>query len=362
MLTENVAVNCPAATVTDAGTVAAEGLLLISVTAIPPVGAGPFSVTVPIELSPPVTDVGFRLSEVTDRGLIARVAVLVAVPREAVIVAVTAVATEVVLIVKVALVAPAGTVTVAGVVALALLDDTLMTVPPVGAGPPSVTVPVADRLPTNVVGETVSPVKPAELTVRVAVFVTVPSTPLMVAVVEFATADVVMVNVAEVAPAATVTLDGTTALELLEVKLTTSPPVGAGPLKVNVPVDELPPWSEVGERVNPVRPGGVMVRVVFTDVEPSVAVMVAVADVATTEVVIVNVPVEAPAAMVTVDGTTALELLEVKFTTVPPAGAALFKVTVPVEGVPPSTDVGETDTAVGTRGVKVSDAVRTVFP
>jgi hypothetical protein len=184
----------------------------------------------------------------------------------------------------------------------------------------------------------------------------------MVAVVEFATADVVMVNVAEVAPAATVTLDGTTALELLEVKLTTSPPVGAGPLKVNVPVDELPPWSEVGERVNPVRPGGVMVRVVFTDVEPSVAVMVAVADVATTEVVIVNVPVEAPAAMVTVDGTTALELLEVKFTTVPPAGAALFKVTVPVEGVPPSTDVGETDTAVGTRGVKVSDAVRTVFP
>jgi hypothetical protein len=52
----------PAGTVTLAGTVAAE-LPLESVTTAPPVGAGELSVTVPVELAPPVTLVGFRLTE-----------------------------------------------------------------------------------------------------------------------------------------------------------------------------------------------------------------------------------------------------------------------------------------------------------
>ena len=47
VLTVNVALVCPAATVTLAGTVATFGLLLESVMTVPPEGAGPPRVTVP---------------------------------------------------------------------------------------------------------------------------------------------------------------------------------------------------------------------------------------------------------------------------------------------------------------------------
>jgi len=63
VLTVNVALLAPAATVTLAGTVAVGVLLLERETAAPPVGAGPLSVTVPVEGDPPVTLVGFNVSE-----------------------------------------------------------------------------------------------------------------------------------------------------------------------------------------------------------------------------------------------------------------------------------------------------------
>jgi hypothetical protein len=63
VLTVNVAVVAPAATVTLAGTLAAVVLLLESVTSAPPAGAGALSVTVPVEELPPVTLVGFTESE-----------------------------------------------------------------------------------------------------------------------------------------------------------------------------------------------------------------------------------------------------------------------------------------------------------
>src|SRR5438445_5012732 len=63
VLTVNVALLAPAATVTLAGTVAVDVLLLVRVTAAPPAGAGPLSVTVPVEdCAPPVTVVGFTVS------------------------------------------------------------------------------------------------------------------------------------------------------------------------------------------------------------------------------------------------------------------------------------------------------------
>src|SRR5437016_14665678 len=63
VLTVNVALLAPAATVTLAGTVAVDVLLLVRVTAAPPAGAGPLSVTVPVEdCAPPVTVVGFSVS------------------------------------------------------------------------------------------------------------------------------------------------------------------------------------------------------------------------------------------------------------------------------------------------------------
>jgi|SRR5579872_6139501 hypothetical protein len=62
VVTENVAVVCPAATVTLAGTAATAALLLPSVTTAPPAGAALLSVTVPCELTPPATLLGFNPS------------------------------------------------------------------------------------------------------------------------------------------------------------------------------------------------------------------------------------------------------------------------------------------------------------
>lgn len=58
VVTVNVAVVAPAATDTLAGTVAATGVPLESVTTAPPAGAAALNVTVARELVPPTTDVG----------------------------------------------------------------------------------------------------------------------------------------------------------------------------------------------------------------------------------------------------------------------------------------------------------------
>ena len=58
-------------------------------------------------------------------------------------------------------------------------------------------------------------------------------------------------NVALVAPAATVTLAGTrAAVVLLLESATCAPPVGAAALSVTVPVDEFPPTTLVGFSVS----------------------------------------------------------------------------------------------------------------
>jgi hypothetical protein len=58
----NVAVALPAATATDAGTFA-EVLLLERATEIPPAGAAPLKVTVPVTDIPPVTLVGLTATD-----------------------------------------------------------------------------------------------------------------------------------------------------------------------------------------------------------------------------------------------------------------------------------------------------------
>jgi hypothetical protein len=63
VVTGNIADVPPGATVTLTGTVATDVLPLVSATNAPPVGAGAFSVTVPVEPAPPITEVGFTETE-----------------------------------------------------------------------------------------------------------------------------------------------------------------------------------------------------------------------------------------------------------------------------------------------------------
>ena len=70
----------------------------------------------------------------------------------------------------------------------------------------------------------------------------------------------------------------------------------------------------------------------------------------TAVVVIMNVALVAPEAIVTPAGTAALELLLERATTAPPAGAAPVRVTVPVELAPPYTTVGERAIELSTGG------------
>ncbi len=128
MFIVKVALLLPAGTITLEGTLAAP-LLLESVTCAPPAGAGPLSVTVPVEdCSPPMTLVGFKVSEET--------------------------------------VGRGGGVTVSEADTLVL--ESVACAPPAGAGPLSVTVPVDDCVPPvaliglNVSEETVGGVTVSE--------------------------------------------------------------------------------------------------------------------------------------------------------------------------------------------------------
>ena len=75
VVTENVAVVLPAATLTLAGTVASAALELASVATSPPASAGAVSVMVPVEPDPPVTLEGLKVSEASEGGSTVRVAV-----------------------------------------------------------------------------------------------------------------------------------------------------------------------------------------------------------------------------------------------------------------------------------------------
>jgi hypothetical protein len=259
-----VAELAPAGTVTDAGTVAAVVLLLASVTTVPPLGAGPSRVTVPVAVSPPVTLLGAIASAATTGGLTVRVADLVGPPllSLAEIVGETVEATAEVEIVNVAVFWPAATVTLPGTVATVLLLLRLTTVPPVGAGPLSVTVPVDGLPPATTVGLSASVERDGALTVRVAVFETPPAAAVMTGEAVEVTGEVEIVNVAVVCPAATVTDAGTVAaVVLLLLRVTTSPPAGAAELIVTVPVEEVPPVTVVGLRVSELTACGLTVNV-----------------------------------------------------------------------------------------------------
>jgi len=172
-------------------------------------------------------------------------------------------ATALVVTVNVTLVAPTGTVTLAGTVAAVLSLDSVTCAPPAGAGPSSVAVPVELLPPVTVVGFTPSEERRTGcgFTVRVAGRVTPLYKAEMVTGVDAATVLVVTVNVVLVAPAGTVTLPGTVAAVLLLDRVTDAPPAGAGPFSVTVPVEFPPPVTVVGFSASERRAAGFTVRV-----------------------------------------------------------------------------------------------------
>ena len=90
----------------------------------------------------------------------------------------------------------------------------------------------------------------------------------MLAVVDAPTVLVVTLNVALVAPAATVTLPGTDAAGLLLESATCAPPVGAGPCSVTVPVTGLPPTTLAWLKLSDAMPVGITVSDAFCVAPP----------------------------------------------------------------------------------------------
>jgi hypothetical protein len=259
--------------------------------------------------------------------------------------------TGTVVMVNVPVFCPAGIVMLAGTVAAALAVDSAMTAPAVGAFPFKVTVAVEDTPPRTVVGLMLSDKRTAGVTVRFALRLA----PEYVAKIAI---------VALVAPAATVIFAGTvvTLVSALD-RATIAPPAGAALASVTVPVEVAPLTTEVGLRLRAemAAPAVLTDRMaVFTPLYE--AEMVTGVEVETESVVIVNVPVVAPAAMVTVAGTFAADVLSDESATTAPVvgGAGELSVIVAVEDAPEMTEVGfsvrfETETAPA--GVTVSVAV-----
>lgn len=192
---------------------------------------------------------------------------------------------------------------------------------------------------------------------------------VMAIVVALLTGAVEMGNEAELLPAATVTDAGTVAVALPLLKLTNTPPAGAGATRVTVPVEAAPLATVEGESVNePIVPTpgceAPMLSAAVT-VLADCAVMEAIVALPTGEVVTVNVPLAEPAGMVRVAGSPAAPLLLLSAITTPPLPAAAANVTVPVAGLPPVTEAGDSVNPrivleAGAAGLIVSPAVTVV--
>ena len=174
------------------------------------------------------------------------------------------------------------------------------------------------------------------LIVSVALRVMPPNVPLIAALVAALTEVVLMIKLAELAPAETVTLAGTLAAALLLARLTTVAD-GAAALKVSVPCTEFPPTTEEDDNVNEASVSGSgvgvpRVTVTVTSRRPNRSLRTRIVtfcvDV-TLLAVALNLTLEAPAGITTLEGTgNTVELLLAIENENPPEGATAPAVNV----------------------------------
>jgi hypothetical protein len=152
------------------------------------------------------------------------------------------------------------------------------------------------------------------------------------------TAAAVAVNVVELEPAGTVTDAGTVSDELLEVRLTAAPPVGASPVRIRVHVVDPAGARLAGRQARELGTtrradvaGGIKVNVVLREAVPSDAVTVSLVLAVTPVAVAVNAAEADPAAMTNDDGTVRLLFVPPIVSVTPPLGAAPLRVAVQLD-------------------------------
>jgi hypothetical protein len=257
VVTVKVALVAPSATATLPGTVAAAGLLVLSVTTAPPAGAALVSATVPCELLPPTTEVG--LSAMPDTaggggvlGFTTNVADCVTPPPDTEIVTMVCTVTADVKTLNPPRSVPAGIWTLVGTEAIAgwlLVSASVLSGPPNGTGEAMVTSPDDPPLcPTVEVGVSVNDVGGCCGTnVTGACTLTPFHVAVTVAVVVVETLFVWSGNDTEKLAGSTNTdAGGTTDGELLD-SVTDAPPGGACPVSMTMAPACTPPLIVLGE-------------------------------------------------------------------------------------------------------------------
>lgn len=342
VVTVNVPDCDPAGMVNELGTVAAT-LFELKARAYPPVGAGPFTVTVATDFPPPVSPAGLRVRLETDGGMTVSATPTETEPYVAVIFGCVCCATGVVCTVKVAADDPAAITTEEGTVAVLRLLVSPTVSPPAGAAPRITTVPVDEAPPTTVFGLNETPYMEIGLIVSLSAMEEEPNFAVIDATSLVLTTSVGIENRTVVAPADMGMLAGTFASRLLLETATLSPPVGAGPESVIVPLEFVPPPTLVGSRVNPAKPTGFRMRVPLTD--PASGFVVA----AVTFTVVAALTLgefmrkawrDEPSGIRTELGPPHDPKLEVRPTVTPPLGAIPFSVTPPAPVFPPTNGEG----------------------
>src|SRR3954468_22965977 len=254
------------------GGCATERLPVERVTDRPPLGAAELNVTVPVALLPPLTLDGVMARDSSDGavGAAARLmnADLVMPPAFASTSTVVKTLVALVVIGKLVELLPAGTLTVGGTCRSAgLLLVNVTTPPPAGADVTSWTMPCVEVPLTMSVGLTLNPASvgvaadPGRISSSLACVPAVKPRPAWTRTYDVAATDgAVIVKVALVLPAGTVTFGGTTTWpSMLPVRRIVAPPEGAGAVSVTVPVVVAPAVMLAAASVSDASAAGVAV-------------------------------------------------------------------------------------------------------